>query len=58
MTHWPVKSRRAPMLASTLALAIVATLSFTACKRTPSPASEASSASRSNQARVEPRRNV
>ncbi len=44
MKHWPVKSRRAPMLASTLALAIVATLSFTACKRTPSPGSEAPAA--------------
>ena len=41
MKHWPVKSRHAPMLAGTLVLAIVAALSFTACKRTPSPGSEA-----------------
>ena len=47
MKHWPVKSRRAPMLAGTLALAVVATLSFTACKRTPSPGNEAPAAAAS-----------
>ena len=47
MKHWPVKSRRAPMFASTLALAIVATLSFTACQRTPSPGNEAPAAAAS-----------
>ena len=47
MKHRPVNSRRVPKLAGTLALAIVAALSFSACKRTPSPAGETPAAAAS-----------